>query len=461
LHDPQGFAEELFAKHLQSSKSKLSLENKLAVLQLVTRLVGLHKLTIISIYSYFLKYLTPRQPSVTTFLACLAQASHDLVPPDLLSPLIHKIANEFVSEASASEVASAGLNGIREVCVRQPLAMDDTLLQDLVMYRKSKDKGVLMAAKGLLSLYRSVGAELLKKRDRGKDAAMGLKNGEHNLGRFGDAPVDQGIAGIELLQEWKDEERRKRRAETGEAGSEDEDEEKRIEEEEAEGWKNWDVDDDDNGSDGSGGWIDVASDGEDIEISDSDDEQPQKKAKLDTDTTKSTDVATPGSTISADAPKPSNFATTRILTPADLAKLKELQQKSAILANMPSQKNTHHNSVRPAAATANRHADDPLTAAEIEGLASLSHKSTKAEKIAMARGDRDEKHSSTTAIRKEKKRLEGKSTTNKEKARAKNFMMTLGKAKKKSRRKLTDIKKTMSGHVERSKRGGKRGNKGN
>lgn len=135
LHDPQGFAESLFAKHVQNAKAKLQLETRLLVLQLVSRLVGLHKLTVLSLYSYFLKHLTPRQASVTSYLACLAQATHNYVPPDVLEPLVQKIANEFVSEASASEVAAAGLNAIREICVRQPLAMTDTLLQDLVMVR--------------------------------------------------------------------------------------------------------------------------------------------------------------------------------------------------------------------------------------------------------------------------------------------------------------------------------------
>lgn len=168
LHDPNGFAETLFSKQVSSSKCRFTLDTKLLCLNLVTRLVGLHKLQILSLYSYFLKYLTPRQASVTSFLACLAQATHDLVPNDALEPLVQKIANEFVSEASASEVCASGLNAIREICARQPLAMTDTLLQDLVQYRKSKDKGVMMAAKGLLSLYREVGAELLNKRDRGK-----------------------------------------------------------------------------------------------------------------------------------------------------------------------------------------------------------------------------------------------------------------------------------------------------
>ncbi len=78
----------------------------------------------------------------------------------------------------------------------------------------------------------------------------------------------------------------------------------------------------------------------------------------------------------------------------------------------------------------------------------------------MAKGDRETKHQSTTAKRKEKKVSEGKSTTNKEKARKKNFLMTLGKAKSKNKRSLVDVKRTLKGHIERSKRGGKRGNKG-
>ncbi|KIW76882.1 S-adenosylmethionine synthase [Fonsecaea pedrosoi CBS 271.37] len=47
----------------------------------------------------------------------LAQSTHNLSPPDILEPLIQKIANEFVSGAAAGEVAAAGLNAIREICV--------------------------------------------------------------------------------------------------------------------------------------------------------------------------------------------------------------------------------------------------------------------------------------------------------------------------------------------------------
>lgn len=455
LHDPQGFAEALFSKHLQNTRSKLNLEQKLLVLQLVSRLVGLHKLTVISLYSYFLKYLTPRQPSVTSFLASLAQATHNLVPPDVLEPLVQKIANEFVSEAAAAEVASAGLNAIREICVRQPLAINDTLLQDLVMYRKSKDKGVVMAAKGLLSLYREVGADMLKKRDRGKEAAMGLRSGQRKEQRFGEEAVGE-IEGLELLERWKEEERQRQRVEKG-LPAEKSSVESEIEDDEDPG--DWEVDEAD--TDDSGGWINVESDKE-IDISDSDDDKPAaKKAKVDSAISKvDDDKENAEDQAAATALKLSTLATTRILTPADLAKLQELRLSASINQQLPASQRKR--AAQQAAALQARHADDPLTAAEIEGLASLSKKSTKADKIALAKaGKGDESvHQSTQAKRKEKKEALGKSTTNREKARKKNFMMTLGKGKAKGKRSLVEQGRVLKAHVERSKRGGKRGNKG-
>ncbi|KAL8725252.1 MAG: hypothetical protein Q9181_006486 [Wetmoreana brouardii] len=461
LHDPQGFAEMLFTKHLQNSKSKLNLEQKLLVLQLVSRLVGLHKLTILSLYSYFIKFLTPRQPSVTSFLASLAQATHNLVPPDILEPLVQKIANEFVSEAAAAEVASAGLNAIREICVRQPMAMNDTLLQDLVMYRKSKDKGVMMAAKGLLSFYRESAPDMLKKRDRGKEAAMGLRSGERKEQRFGEETVGS-IEGLELLERWKEEEKQKKlqaqnpeEASDGEEGPSDD-------EEDDEGWEV------DEGSDSdSGGWQNVSSD-DDADNAISDNHKPPKKTKRDTspstsqvseeedDETKENAVQR---AIQA-ADKISTLATTRILTPADFSKLQELRLAASVNNALPASQRKRAAAAHQAAL--NRHIDDPLTATEIEGLASLSKRATKDERIASAKAGKDDKEEvrkSTTAKRKERKREQGKSSTNREKARKKNFLMTLGKAKGKQKRSLVERGKVLKAHKEREKRGGKKGNR--
>ena len=473
LHDPQTFTEKLFHQHLQPSnpKVRLNLEQKLLVLQLISRLVGLHKLTLIPLYSYFLKYLTPRQPSVTSFLASLAQSTHNLVPPDILEPLVQKIANEFVSEAAAAEVASAGLNGIREVCVRQPLAMNETLLQDLIQYRKSKDKGVQMAARGLLSLYRDVGAQMLKKRDRGRDAALGLRAGGRQGVRFGEVE-EGGIEGLELLEKWR--------------------EEQGVGEDEAKGWENWDAESE--GSESSGGWIDVESEGEEIDISDSEDEKPKAKKAVtemvkdsnrkDADTTtaeasnpetaddaRKTASLEPQAALQKEESRLSNLATQRILTPADLAKLHELRTSAAITSTLPSAKRRKlqlQQQRQRQLTSQQRHADDALTSADIEGLASLSHKPTKDEKIRSAKGAtagagdaaaEKNDHRSTTARRKEKKAQEGKSTTNKEKARKKNFLMTLGKARRKGKRSLVEQQKVLRGHVERGRRGGRRGNR--
>ena len=456
LHDPQSFAEALFSKHLQNTRSKLNLEQKLQVLQLVSRLVGLHKLTIISLYSYFLKHLTPRQPSVTSFLASLAQATHSLVPPDVLEPLVQKIANEFVSEAAASPVASAGLNAIREICFRQPLAMNDVLLQDLVMYRKSKDKGVMMAAKGLLSLYRDISPEMLKTRDRGKEAAMGLRNDKRRKPRFGEEATGE-IEGLSLLERWKEEDAPKSTLEKGQStevaqdrspGSADSNDDE----------DGWEVEEDD--SDDSGGWIDVESDTDVYNDDSGHDGPPTKKHKLDSSEGNDHENKENKSIDDAGLEKrTSTLATSKILTPADFTKLKELRLEASMSKLLPL---TQRRRFAQQQARLNRHPDDPLTATEIEGLADLSKKASKYDKIKLAKEgkvDRSE-HKSNEAKRKEKKYSQGKGTTNKEKARKKNFLMTLGKAKGKQKRSLVEKGRILKAHVERGRRGGKRGNKG-
>ena len=256
---------------------------------------------------------------MTSFLASLAQATHSLVPPDVLEPLVQKIADEFVSEAVAAEVASAGLNAIREICVRQPLAMTDVLLQDLVQYRKSKDKSVMMAAKAMLGLYREVAPEMLHKRDRGKDAAMGMRSGERKENRFGEAEAG-GIEGLHLLEKWKEEEREKKREEVGLAGAGDGGEDGRDAEPEYDDEADsaeWEVDDQAD-SDDSGGWIDAESD-VDVAADDSDesdDERLAKRAKRDVDSAGSVEAAEEGATGDDATHKVSTLATTKVKKPS-------------------------------------------------------------------------------------------------------------------------------------------------
>ncbi|KAJ9150001.1 Protein sda1 [Pleurostoma richardsiae] len=451
LHDPQGTCEQLFQKHLQNARSRLSLEHKLLVLQFVTRLVGLQKLILIPLYSWFTRFLVPRQQSVTSFMASLAQATHDLVPPDALEPLVQKIANEFVSEAAAAEVASAGINAIREIAKRQPLAVSETLLQDLVQYRKSKDKGVMMAATGLLSLYREVGAEMLRKKDRGKDATIGLRSGEQKQRKFGEQEVG-GIEGIELLEKWKEEERKRKRVEKG---LPEEPTEGEKAEDEEDGWNSsdWEVGSTD--SESSGGWIAVSSESEDDEPAT---KRPRKGSSEAPELVAEDEEDKENAEAEAELElnRISTLATTSILTPADLAKLQELRAQARVDKALG-----HAARSKRQKEEAARHADDPLTADQIE-LPWKLRRLTKEERLALAREGKPDRaeHKSTQAIRKAKKEAEGKSTSNKEKARRKNMLMTMGKAKRKQKRSLVQTKKILQGHIERSKRGGRRGNNG-
>jgi hypothetical protein len=135
-------------------------------MQLLSRIMGLHKLCVLGFYTYIVKYLFHKQLRIPAILASLAQSVHDLTPPDALTPVIRKLAQEFVHPGVANEVIAAGINSIREVCRRQPWAMEEDLLSDLIEYRKSRDKQVIAASRGLLRLYREVNPGMLKKRER-------------------------------------------------------------------------------------------------------------------------------------------------------------------------------------------------------------------------------------------------------------------------------------------------------
>jgi len=165
LNDPQTFSEKLFDA-LSHYDKRFSLDHKILIMQLLSRVVGSHKLCVLGFYTYIVKYLTYHQLRIPAILVALAQSVHDLTPPDVLTPVVRKIAQEFVHPGVGSEVIAAGINAIREVCRRQPWSMEEDLLGDLVEYRKSRDKAVTASARGLMQLYREVNPGMLKRRER-------------------------------------------------------------------------------------------------------------------------------------------------------------------------------------------------------------------------------------------------------------------------------------------------------
>ncbi|CCG23319.1 Sda1 protein [Candida orthopsilosis Co 90-125] len=432
LRDPQGFAEQLFDNHLSSKNSnKFDLDQKILFMNLVSRLIGTHKLIVLGIYSFFLKYLTPKQRNVTQIMAASAQASHDLVPPESIELVVRKIADEFVSDGVAAEVASAGINTIREILSRAPLAIEAPLLQDLTEYKGSKSKAVMMAARSLISLYREVAPEMLSRKDRGKVASMELQRGEKSKSKpqYGIENNVTSIPGLELLAKWKQEH--------GQTNADGEEED-----------ANWEVDDEEDGSDVEGEWISVESDKE-IDISDSedenndkkedvsdlelssdeeeeedateegDDERPKKKAKLESSSNDANNDSTMNEILSS-----------RILTPADFAKLEELRTEAGVAKLMGITN------------------EDAVDSTSLVGK--VKYKQLREERIAQAKEGKEDRGKFGS---RKGKRDAPHSTTNKEKARKKNFVMMIHKKAVQGKQKLSlrDRQKVLRAHIDKQK----------
>ncbi|KAG7193000.1 Severe Depolymerization of Actin [Scheffersomyces spartinae] len=487
LRDPQGFAEHMFDTHLSSKNAnKFNLEQKIMFMNLISRLIGTHKLTILGMYTFFLKYLTPKQRDVTQIMAAAAQASHDLVPPEQINIVVRKIADEFVSDGVAAEVASAGINTIREILSRAPLAIDAPLLQDLVEYKGSKAKPVMTAARSLLALYREVAPEMLARKDRGKTATIEMSLGDgSNLPQFGvEGTTVTGIPGLELLAKWREEQ--------GLKGADGEDDE-----------ANWEVDSEDNASDVEGEWVTVQSDVE-YEISDSDDDESSKKRKREEDddddvkedAEKDEEVSDlelsdeedeeedddeddegegeatkggDGKLLSKKAKRQqkkideklrlvkrvkvsviqekkeaerlaaeramNEILSSKILTPADFAKLEELRTEAGLVKAMGG-KQTNEEEV------------DSTTL-----VGKMKYKQLREERIAHAQEGREgrEKFGSRKG-----KRDVAHSTTNREKARKKNFVMMIHKRAVQGKAKLSlrDRQKVLRAHITKQKKKG-------
>ena len=148
-------------------------------MQVISRVIGTHELIIENFYPFLQRYLQPSQRDVTVVLACVVQACHRLVPPDVLHPVLKQLVDQFVHDKARPEVMTVGLKSVREMCIRSPLVMNQELLSDLVLYKKFKDKHVSNAAKSLVSLFRELMPKMLEKRDRGRGADLSLEIGEY------------------------------------------------------------------------------------------------------------------------------------------------------------------------------------------------------------------------------------------------------------------------------------------
>ncbi|KAK6459958.1 severe depolymerization of actin [Scheffersomyces coipomensis] len=451
LRDPQGFAEQIFTNHLTSKQNnKFDLDQKIMFMNLISRLIGTHKLIVLGIYTYFLKYLTPKQRNVTQIMAASAQASHDLVPPESINPIIRKLANEFVSDGVAAEVASAGINTIREILTRAPLSIDKDLLQDLTEYNKSKSKAVMMAARSLITLYREVAPEMLQRKDRGKTASIGIQSGDkRGLPQFGvEGTTVRNIPGIELLAKW-----RKEQGLGNEEGADDD--------------ANWEVDEEDDASDIEGDWVTVDSDKEydisddesdkedeeenneetpaeaeaddenevsDLDLSSDEEQDEEEKARPTKKSKMAAAVEAKEQEKKAAEQAMTELLTSRILTPADFAKLEELRTEAGVEKLM-------------GVTQTNEESVDATTL-----VGKIKYKQLREEKIALAKEGKEDRSFGS----RKGQRDQPHSTTNREKARKKNFVMMIHKKAVQGKQKLSlrDRQKVLTAHITKQKKKG-------
>jgi len=50
------------------------------IMNLISRLIGCHKLLLLNFYTWVQRYLKPQQQNITQILAIVAQSSHDVRP---------------------------------------------------------------------------------------------------------------------------------------------------------------------------------------------------------------------------------------------------------------------------------------------------------------------------------------------------------------------------------------------
>ncbi len=405
IHDPQKFAEELF-DCWKDSKEKFDVN--LMLIELISRLIGTHQLFVLDFYEKIAKYLRPHQREVIKLLQFSAQAAHELVPHDEISHVVSAIANNFITERNTGEVIAIGINAMKELCKRCPLALDDTLLRDLAEYKTYKDKAVMMAARSLIGFYRQIQPELLHKKDRGRPTEAVVEAGKLQYGNMDAKDFIPGAEAVVDVQEGDGD---------VDGGQQQSSSRKR---------KRSETDDEDEDSDG---WEDV--------VHSSDDEAEENEGGNNM------------TSLEERRAKASEVTVSRILTDADFKRIESAQLKKQVQGFSKSKnkkRKLDEERATPVKMSAGR--EELVDLANIE----MVHKKRKHDKEArMASVLEGRKDREKFGSRKGKAN-EHASTTNKQKLKNKNFMMIKHNLKRKAKQSFVDKQKRLRQSMLRSRK---------
>jgi len=108
----------------------------------------------------------------------IIESCHDLVPPEDVKPVIERILNNYANEYCPTPHIVIGINTIREILVRMPLALDESQIEYLVQFRSHKNSSVRAAAKALVNFFRDVCPHMLPKKMIGRFTVIDDSNKE-------------------------------------------------------------------------------------------------------------------------------------------------------------------------------------------------------------------------------------------------------------------------------------------
>ena len=128
----------------------------------------------------------------------IIESCHDMVPPEEIKPIIEKIISNFITEYCNNKHITIGLNAIREILTRMPLALDESQIEYLVAFRSFRNSSVVNATKSLINYFRDVCPQLLPKKFRGRFTKDDGDNRKEDF-VFGRAKLNYDIDGIDLL----------------------------------------------------------------------------------------------------------------------------------------------------------------------------------------------------------------------------------------------------------------------
>ena len=164
------------------------------MLRLVSRLIGRHNLLLLQFYPFVLRYLNSHEKEkIAEIFAMIIESCHDLVPPENIKPIIERIINNYVTEYCSAQHIVIGLNAIREILQRMPLALNEAQIEYLIQFKANKNSSVRAAAKALVNFFRDVCPHMLPKKFIGRFTKIDETNNELV---YGDRKAATNVDGI-------------------------------------------------------------------------------------------------------------------------------------------------------------------------------------------------------------------------------------------------------------------------